>query len=122
MLRQILTVASLAYVVGTAHAGSLLEAVEQAAEVPLVFLDLPAIEGGLLKFSVCRECETRSVVMSGSTGYLVNNRPVTFEEFAATVNTAQASGDIARRSLVGLYFDDASKRLTRIALVTPLAR
>jgi hypothetical protein len=120
MLRQILTVAGLAFLVGTAQAGSLLEAVEQSAEVPLVFLDLPAAEGGLLKFSVCKECETHSVVMSRSTGYLVNNRPVTFEEFADTVNTAQASGELVRRSLVGLYFDTASKRLNRIALVTPV--
>jgi hypothetical protein len=122
MLRQILAVVGFACVIGTAHAGSTLEAVEQAAEVPLILLELPAIEGGLLKFSVCRECETHSLVLPGTTGYLVNNRRVTFEEFSATAKAAQASTEVARRSLVGLYFADGSKRLTRIALVTPLAR
>jgi hypothetical protein len=119
MLRQILTVAALAGVFGTAH-GQAIEIVSQAAEVPLVELDVPATEGGLVKFAVCEGCETHSVVMSGSTTYVVNDRPVTFKEFAAAVATAKESAEIARRSLAGLHFEIASKRLVKIALVTPL--
>jgi hypothetical protein len=122
MLRQILTVAVLAGILGTAQAGSILEAVEYAAEVPLAELDVPSAEGGTLRFAPCNGCASQSVVMSSSTGYLVNNRPATFEEFAAAVATAKSSTDVANRSLAGLYFDAASKRLTRIALVAPLPR
>ena len=46
----------------------------------------------------------------------------TFEAFAAAVDTARTTSETANRSLVGLYFDAASKRLARIALVTPLPR
>ena len=119
MLRQILTVAALAGVVGMAH-GQAVEIVSQAAEVPLVELDLPAAEGGLLKFAVCKGCEPHSVLMSGNTSYLVNDRPATFKEFADTVATAKESTEIARRSLAALHFEIASKRLVMIALVTPL--
>jgi len=122
MLRQILAVAALAGVLGTAQAGSTLEAVEYAAEVPLVELVVPSAQGGTLRFAVCAGCETQRVVMPSSTGYLVNNRRVTFEEFAAAVATAKASTEIANRSLVGLFFDASSKGLRRIALVAPLPR
>ena len=122
MLRQILTVAALAGVLGTAQAGSILETVEYAAEVPLVELDVPSAEGGTLRFTPCSGCASQSVVMPSSTGYLLNNRPVTFEEFAAAVATAKSSTAIVNRSLAGLYFDAVSKRLTRIALVAPLPR
>jgi hypothetical protein len=120
MLRQTLAVAALAGALATAQAGSLMETVEQAAEVPLVALDLPATQGGMLRFAVCDGCEARSVVMPSDMTYLVNNRAVTWVEFAATVEVALASDDVAERSLVGLYFDAASKRLERIALVAPL--
>ena len=122
MLRQILTAAALAGMVGTAQAGPVLEIVSQAAEVPLIELDVPAAEGGLLKFAVCPGCETHSVLMSGNTSYLVNDRPATFQEFAAAVAAAKESAEIARRSLVGLHFEIASKRLVMIALVTPVPR
>jgi len=120
MLRQILVVAALVGVLGTAQAGSTLEAVEYAAEVPLVELVIPSAQGGTLRFAVCGGCETQRVIMPSSTGYLVNNRRVTFEEFAAAVATAKASTEIANRSLVGLFFDASSKGLRRIALVAPL--
>ena len=120
MLRQILMVAALAGMVGTAQAGPVLEIVSQAAEVPLVELEVPAAEGGLLKFAVCRGCEKHSVLMSGSTSYLVNDRPATFQELAAAVAAAKESAEIARRSLAGLHFEIGSKRLVMIALVTPL--
>ena len=119
MLRQILTVAALAGVVGMAH-GQAVEIVSQAAEVPLVELEVPATAGGLLKFAVCEGCETHSVLMSGGTKYVVNDRPVTFKEFAAAVATAKQSAEIAKRSLAGLHFEIGSKRLVKAALVTPL--
>ncbi len=122
MLRQILAVAALTGVLGTAHAGSTLEAVEYAAEVPLVELNIPSVQGGTLRFAVCPGCETQRVVMPSSTSYLVNNRRVTFEEFVAAVEAAKASTEIANRSLVGLFFDVSSKGLRRIALVAPLPR
>ncbi len=122
MLRQILAVTALAGFLGTAQAGSILEAGQSSAEVPLVELDVPSAQGGTLRFAVCDGCETQRVVMPSSTTYLVNNRRVTFEEFVAAVATAKASTAIANRSLVGLFFDASSRDLKRIALVAPLPR
>jgi hypothetical protein len=122
MLRHILTVAAIASVLGTAQAGSILDVVEYAAEVPLAELDVPSAVGGTLTFAACSGCESQRMNIPASTSYLVNNRSVTFEEFAATVATAKSSDEIVNRSLVGLFFDAASKRLTRIALVAPLPR
>lgn len=120
MLRKILPMAFLAGALSSAQAGSLMETTEHGAEVPLDALDLPAAEGGLLRFAACDGCETQTVVMSSGTRYLINRRAATFEELAAAVELASASGDIAKRSLVGLYFETASKRLVRIALVAPI--
>ena len=120
MLRTILAGAVLAAAYGTAQAGSLLTAVEHAAEIPLPEIDLPAAQPGNIAFAVCDGCKARSVALSRGTTYFVNNRAATFEVFAAAVHTARAAADIADRSLVGLYFDAASKRLVRVALVAPL--
>jgi hypothetical protein len=122
MLRQILAVAALAGFLGTAQAGSILEAGQYSAEVPLAELDVPSAQGGTLKFAVCDGCEAQRVIMPSSTTYLVNNRSVPFEDFVAAVATAKASTEIANRSLVGLFFDASSKGLKRIALVAPIPR
>jgi hypothetical protein len=120
MLRHILTAAALVSVLGTAQAGSLLEATEHGSEVPLAELDLPAAEGGILRFALCGGCETHTTAMSSGTRYVLNHKTVTFEELEAAVETAQASTSIAERSIVGLYFDISSKRLVRIAVVAPI--
>lgn len=122
MLRQLLAAAALAGAFDTAHAGSVLETAQHAAEVPLHALQLPAAAGGLVRFAACVGCQIHTATMPGSTRYVINNRPATFEAFAAAVDTARTTSETANRSLVGLYFDAASKRLARIALVTPLPR
>jgi hypothetical protein len=122
MLRQILTVAAFAGMLGAAQAGDLLERTEHGAEVPLAELGLPATQGGILRYAFCEGCETQTAVMPTSTVYVVNHQAVAFEDFAATVDAAQESSEITKRSIVGLYFDTATKRLVRIALVTPLTR
>lgn len=120
MLRTILAGAALAAPFGTVQAGSLLTAVEHAAEIPLLEIELPAVEAGSVAFAVCDGCQRRSVALSRGTSYLVNNRAATFEAFVAAVQAARAAANVANRSLVGLYFDAASKRLVRVALVAPL--
>jgi hypothetical protein len=122
MLRPTLASVALAAAFGTAQAGSLLETVEHAAEVGLPALEWPNAEGGTVRFAACDGCETRSFVISHGASYLVNGRPATFEAFAAAIRTARAASSIADHSLVGLYFDAASTRLVRIALVAPLPR
>jgi len=122
MFRQILTVAAFAGVLGSAQAGDLLERTEHGSEVPLAELHLPASPGGVLRYAFCEACETHTAVMPTSTVYIVNHQAVAFEDLAATVDAAQESSEITKRSIVGLYFDTATKRLVRIALVTPLAR
>lgn len=120
MLRTILAGAALGAPFGAPQAGSLLTAVEHAAEIPLPEIELPALETGSVAFAVCDGCGVRSVALSPGTRYLVNNRAATFEAFVVAVEAARAAADIADRSLVGLYFDAASKRLVRVALVAPL--
>ena len=120
MLRTILAVAVLAAPFGAAQAGSLLTTVEHAVEIPLLEIELPAVEAGSVAFAVCDGCGIRSVALSRGTRYLVNNRAATFEAFVGAVRAARAAGDVANRSLVCLYFDAASKRLVRMALVAPL--
>lgn len=122
MVRPIFAGAALAAVVGTTQAGSLLQKVQHAAEVPLSALELPAVHGGIVEFAACSGCETRAAATSSSTSYLINNRAATFDAFAAAVETARAAADVAKRSLVGLYFDAESRRLVRIALVAPLSQ
>jgi hypothetical protein len=118
MWRTILAGAAFAATFGT-RAGSLLTAVEHAAEIPLPEIELPASQTGSVAFAVCDACGVRSVALTRGTRYLVNNHAATFEAFVAAVQAARAAA-IADRSLVGLYFDAASKRLVRVALVAPL--
>jgi hypothetical protein len=120
MWPTILAGVALGAAAGAAKAGSLLTAVEHAAEVPLAGIVLPGVEAGSVAFAVCDGCEVRSVALSRGTRYLVNNRTATFEAFVAAVQAARAAAEVANRSLVGLYFDAASKRLVRLALVAPL--
>lgn len=120
MLRTILVGAALAAPCNAAQAGSLLTTAEHAAEIPLLEMELPAVEAGSVAFAVCDGCGVRSAALSRGTRYLVNNHAATFEVFVAAVQAARAKADVANRSLVGLYFDAASKRLVRMALVAPL--
>ncbi len=103
-----------------ARAGERLAALEHAAEIPLPALRLPAVAPGTVEFAVCEGCPRRATAIPSAIEYRVNGRAATFEAFAAAVRTARDAPDIAGRSLVGLYFEAASQRLVRIALVAPL--
>ncbi len=50
-------------------------------EVDLIYLRLPASEGGTLAFSRCANCEVQTLRATAATRYVVNRQDVTLADF-----------------------------------------
>lgn len=116
MLRRTLALAALTALLGTARAGSVLDVVEQAAEVAFPHVDWPAGETGTLRYTLCSGCPLKTTRLSAETRYLVDHQPVSFAELVAAVELMQASQATANRTVVGLFFDSTTQRLVKISL------
>ena len=55
-------------------------------EVELIYLRLPATEGGTLTFSRCADCEVQTLRATAATRYVLNNRDVTLADFRQAVS------------------------------------
>jgi hypothetical protein len=55
-------------------------------EVELVYLRLPATEGGTLAFSDCADCDVQTLRATAATRYVVNKRDVSLADFRQVIN------------------------------------
>ena len=55
-------------------------------EVELIYLRLPASEGGTLAFSDCADCEVTTLRATAATRYVVNKQDVTLVDFRQVIS------------------------------------
>ena len=54
-------------------------------EVELIYLRLPATEGGTRAFSRCADCDVQTLRATAATRYVLNNRNVTLADFRKAI-------------------------------------
>ena len=59
--------------------------IEQAYEVPLSLLRVPASTNGSVMFRECAECQQFSVPVNGNTQFLIDGKPVLLRDFRKTL-------------------------------------
>lgn len=115
MVKTLLIFSALATTVA-AHAARVLEDVERSFELALAHVQAPAGATGAVTFRTCAECRTSIRRVTAATCYFVDGREVDVAAFARTVSAIRATQEGAAATLVGLFYDVESQRITRIVL------
>lgn len=99
---------------GTGHAA--LEPVEQALEMPLGAVSLPASETGQLVLRRCQGCTPQVLRVTPATLYVVrpSRAPISLRE----ARMAAARAGAAPQALVYVYWDPATGNVRRVVLDT----
>jgi len=112
----IVTIALLAGGFSSAFGYSVLEKIEDAYEVPLGVVTLPASSSGSVIFTTCESCRTNSLRVTGTTRYLVNGAPVDLADLNEVARNLRATATGRDLTAVVVFYDVQSLRVTRIAL------
>lgn len=115
MIRILLSVL-LTVTIGSAHAARTMEYVEGAYELMLADVQLPASTNGALTFKACALCSSVSLTANSVTEYRLGSQPLPLSELNATVATLRA-GAGKDSTAVAVYYDLASKRVTRVVVI-----
>lgn len=104
-----------------AWAVRVIEQPEGAYELALGDVRLPAGVTGSISFRPCPDCSSTSLRVSGATRYSINGTAVTREDLLRTVERLQQTDGDWAETLLTVYYDRASHRVNRIALLRPVA-
>jgi hypothetical protein len=115
MIRTLLAIA-LTFVFGTAWAARTLELVEGAYELALPDVALPSSDGGFVRVQPCDVCDSVALRVSSETQYFTKAGRLSFADFVLAVDGLRQTH--ANRALVVVFYDRASKEVTRIAVHT----
>ena len=89
---------------------------EDAYELELSDVALPASGTGLIRFKTCSDCTTTSMRLNATARYLLNGDELTLQEFLASVVRIRDSDNAAEDTIVTVFFNIQTKQLTRIEL------
>ncbi len=79
-------------------------------EVDLIYLRLPATEGGTLAFSRCADCEVLTLRATAATRYVVNGRNVMLADFRKAVSSITDR----KNTIIDVFHDLESDTVTRV--------
>ncbi len=114
-----LTIAlSLLLLAGNATAGRTLELVENGIEAALADVTMPGGAAGTLIYRTCEACDPESRSVTTDTRYSLGGTSLPRESFMQEVEQLRQS-DAGERTVVGIFYDRDSGRVTRIALYSP---
>jgi hypothetical protein len=113
MLRTFLAIA-LTFAFGTASAARTLEVVEGAYELALPVVTFPTADGGFVRFRPCTECDAVALGVTSQTRYFTRAGELGRADFLVAVDDIRQTQE--NRALVIIFYDLASKRVTRIAV------
>ena len=68
--------------------------ITEVYEVDLTNLRLPGIEGGTLAMSECDSCEVKTLRVSTSARYVLNNKDVTLKDFRKAISRITNRDDV----------------------------
>lgn len=117
MVRKLMfLVISLSAVASSAWAYRVIEQPEDAYELSLGFVRLPANERGTVIFTECQSCRTMTLRVTEATQYFVNRLPIELEDLHDVAEDLRATADGRDNTNVYIYYDKASLRISRLAL------
>jgi hypothetical protein len=111
----------LACALDPAWAVRVIEQPEGAYELALGGVSLPAGATGSVSFRPCADCNPTSLRVSNATRYFVNGTAVPLEGLLRNVEQLQQTDGDWDSILLTVYYDRASHRVNRIALLRPVA-
>jgi hypothetical protein len=114
--RTLATVVLSLGLLGNAFAFRVLEQVENAYELSLAQVELPADAGGALSFKVCDTCRTSVHQVTRATQYFLNGTAVTLDGLSSAAADIRKTPNGEDRTLVAVYVDIESQRVTRVAM------
>jgi len=103
-------------IASSAWAYRVLEQTEDAYELSLSAVRLPANERSTVVFTECPTCRTTALRVTDATRYFVNRAPVELEELKEIADELRETVSGRENTDVYIYYDLASLRVNRLAI------
>ena len=116
MIRALIVTIGLASSVGTAWAYHVIEQPEDAYELSLGAVTLPANDRGTVIFTACPTCRTTTLRVSQLTQYFANGDPIELSDLRDLADGLRATASGRDSTSVYIYYDKASLRVNRLAM------
>jgi hypothetical protein len=116
MMPRILIATALLLGFANTYAFRVLNPVETPVELALSALTLPSSVTGTVTFRACADCPYRTHRLSDQPKFLINHKTVTFDEFLEVAGPLHEQRATADATIVGLFLDVNTARVTRISL------
>jgi len=114
-----IAIAATALFLGTLSSALALHVIEQnedAYELALGTVSLPANERGAVIFTACDTCRTQTLRVTEQTRYAVNGSEIPLTELREIAEDWRSTADGRENAAVIIFFDTASLRVNRLAL------
>ena len=102
--------------IGTAWAYRVIEQTEDSYELALAEVSLPRGQPGFVRFRMCNDCETISLLLTSSTTYYVNGALSEFPEFFAAAAAFREMEGRGNSTAVYVFLDTESRQVKRLVL------
>lgn len=99
-----------------AQAARIIDQPEDAYELMLGLVTMPAGETGSVQFRQCADCETKTVRVGLETTYTLNGQRMTFTDFRRAVSDIRATSGGNEMTAVYLYYDTKTGVVTRMVV------
>jgi hypothetical protein len=119
MTIRILALFALLGFMGSANALRVIGQPERPFEVALSRLTLPPNIGGMVTVRACDECRVSTHRFADGAKFVVDGRELRFDEFLKVVTDVRGSPTTNARTVVGVFVDVNTERITRIAIMLP---
>jgi len=117
MIRALSLIAiGLVTMASSAWAYRIIEQPEDAYELTLGMVRLPASERAAVVFRACEDCRTTSMRVTADTRYFANGAPITLKELNDIAADLLATAAGRNDTLIYIYYDVASLRINRLAI------
>ena len=100
----------------SAWAYRVVEQLEDAYELTLGLVRLPANERATVVFTACENCRTTALRVTAETKYFANGAPVSLADLRDIADDLRATTVGRNDTLVYVYYDVASLRVNRLKL------
>lgn len=109
---------SLLLVAGAASAGRTLEIVENGTEASLADMTMPSSSAGTVIFKTCDTCDPKSLRVTSDTRYFIGDQQLPLDDFKRAVDRIRQEAGGDPQSIVGVYTERESGRVTRIKVLS----
>lgn len=109
---------SLLVLASSASAGRTVEIIENGLEAALGHVTMPS-QGGTVIVRTCESCDPQSMRVGADTQYVIGDRALPLNEFKRAVAEIRDGTPGGESTLVGIYSDRESERVTRIKVFAP---